>query len=378
MSADKTYSHKLILFVFLAVICLFTAINAYEFVANKEAEGHILGLNKLSTVEDYGVTAWGGIQKLMGKKLAFGTTTYEDVTLLNNGYATMADQDSNYQPAVEGVTGAKQLADSIGADFLYVAVPPKQRGPEDLPDGVVDYAVDKYYGITSEIKSQGISLIPMRDVLENSGQDWFSYFYLSDHHWRNNGAFICYQQICDYMNGQGMPINQEAYNPDSYEIKQYQDVFLGTHGRMAGPMYTGLDGYELYLPKFETSFTLDVPSQGIHKEGNFEEAFVNYENVDHYSYDYYAYYTYLKEDYDLFEIVNNHNPEGAHVLIVRDSSAVPVSVFLANQCSELDIVDLRYTTDRDVRQYITDKSPDLIIYLFGSGYLGNSQAVIIP
>ena len=177
---------------------------------------------------------------------------------------------------------------------------------------------------------------------------------------------------------QGMPINQEAYNPDSYEIKQYEDVFLGTHGRMAGPMYTGLDGYELYLPKFETSFTLDVPSQGIHKEGNFEETFVNYENVDHYSYDYYAYYTYLKEDYDLFEIVNNHNPEGAHVLIVRDSSAVPVSVFLANQCSELDIVDLRYTTNRDVRQYITDKSPDLIIYLFGSGYLGNSQAVIIP
>lgn len=377
METDKKKTGTWLYLFFIGVITVFTTINLYEFLTRKEPDGRLLGLNSMITVEDSAITLWGGIQHLMGKELAFGSTTYEDVTMLRNGYATMADLDPNYEAAITGITGAKELADEIGADFLYVAVPSKQRYASDYPEGITCYAVEKYDAVVSYARNNDIPVLDMKSVLESTGEEWFDYFYYSDHHWRNNAAFMAYQEICLYMQSCGVEITEEYTTKEAYSVTLYEDVFLGTHGRMAGPLYAGLDDYDLWLPNFETEFTLSVPSEGIYKEGTFEECFVNYENLASYSYDYYAYYAYLKEDFELFEITNEANANGPHVVIVRDSSAVPVSVFLATQCSELDIIDLRYTSDNHAIEYVTEKNPDFIIYLFGAGYLGNEGAMIM-
>lgn len=372
----KTRNQGIYLF-FIAVIVVGTTLNLWEFLRRSEPEGRMRGLNQLVTVEDAAINAWGGFQRLLGKQAAYGSTFYEDVTLLKNGYATMADRDPSYAAAVEGAEGAYALAQEIGAEFLYVQTPAKQRYEEEFPSGVINYSMSKHEGAVSSLRQAGIPLIDMWEVLEQSGEEWYDYFYKSDHHWRNNAAFLAYQEICGYMAECGMPIHQEYLEETQYEKILYEDVFLGTHARMAGTLYAGLDDYELWLPLFDTAFTLDVASQGIHLEGSFEDCFVHYENLDHPSFDYYAYYAYLKEDFDCFEIVNQNNPEGAHVLIVRDSSAVPVSVFLAVQCSELDILDLRYSGEQDMISYIREQRPDLILYIFGPGYLGNEGAMIL-
>lgn len=375
--AENKVCHRGIFLFFLAVITIGTALNLSEFLRRSEPDGRMAGLNQLSTVEDAAINLWGGFQKILGKQVAYGSTFYEDVTLLKNGYATMADQDPDYTAAVEGAEGAYALAQEIGAEFLYVQTPAKQRYEEEFPEGVINYSMSKHEGAVSSLRQTGIPLVDMREVMEQSGEEWYDYFYRSDHHWRNNAAFLAYQEICAYMEACGMPVNREYLEQSQYEKILYEDVFLGTHARMAGTLYAGLDDYELWLPLFDTSFTLDVASQGIHLEGDFEDCFVHYENLDHPSFDYYAYYAYLKEDFDRFEIVNHNNPEGAHVLIVRDSSAVPVSVFLASQCSELDILDLRYSGEQDMISYIREQQPDLILYIFGPGYLGNKGAVIL-
>lgn len=372
----KTRHYGIFLF-FIAVITVGTALNLAEFLRRSEPDGRIAGLNQLATVEDAAINAWGGFQRLLGKRVAYGSTFYEDVTLLENGYATMADRDPSYAAAVEGAEGAYALAQEIGAAFLYVQTPAKQRYEEEFPAGVINYSMSKHEGAVDSLRQAGIPLVDMREVMEQSGEEWYGYFYQSDHHWRNNAAFLAYQEICGYMETCGMNINQDYLQESQYEKILYEDVFLGTHARMAGTLYAGLDDYELWLPLFDTSFTLDVASQGIHLEGGFEDCFVHYENLDHPSFDYYAYYAYLKEDFDRFEIVNHNNPEGAHVLIVRDSSAVPVSVFLAQQCSELDILDLRYSGEQDMVSYIRERQPDLILYIFGPGYLGNEGAMIL-
>ena len=114
----------------------------------------------------------------------------------------------------------------------------------------------------------------------------------------------------------------------------------------------------------------------IHKEGTSEDCFVNYQNVAHYSFDYYAYYTYLDRDYDHIRITNRKNPDGPKLVIIRDSVAVPVSVFLASQCSSIDLIDLRYlSADDSAKDWIREIDPDLLIYMFGPGYLGIESAV---
>lgn len=360
---------------------IFTTVNMMEFVRGSEAVGRRKGLGQLDTVQDASITLWGGLQRLAGKRLAFGSTVYEDVTILENGTATMADQTSSIDAAVTGASGAALLASDIGAEFLYVQVPGKERDASEFPKGVTDYSIQKYDEMVDTLSAMNIPVLGMREVIQQdmvkTGNDWMDYFYKTDHHWQNKAAFLAYQNICETMKNAGMEINEEAIDSDNYSKSVYEQIFLGTHGRMAGPLYTGLDDYELWLPNFETDFVLDVPSQGIHKEGSFEQCFVNYENLEHYSYDYYAYYAYLKEDYECFEIHNKCNKDGAHVIIVRDSEAVPVSVFLANQCSELDILDLRYMSDNYAVDYIREKKPDMLLYIFGTGYLANENAMII-
>ncbi|MBO6299859.1 MAG: hypothetical protein J6N53_13555, partial [Lachnospiraceae bacterium] len=343
-----------------------------------EPDGRRKGLEKLELVQDHAINAWGALQAAMGKRLAFGSTVYEDVTLLDNGVATMADQFGDITAGIAGAEEAYAFAQEIGAEYLFVAVPSKERTEEDLPEGVISYANQKYYNMVAALEERNIPHIAMRDVLEANGGDWYSYYYRSDHHWKNNAAFLAYQTVADYMFSIGLDggKREEALQEDHYEKKIYEQVFLGTHGRMAGRYYTGLDDYDLWLPKYDTDYTLDVPSEGIHKEGTFEDCFVNYGNVAHYSFDYYAYYTYLDRDYDHIRIENRRNPDGPRLVIVRDSVAVPVSVFLASQCSSIDLIDLRYlSADDSAKDWIREIDPDLFIYMFGPGYLGIESAV---
>jgi hypothetical protein len=191
---------------------------------------------------------------------------------------------------------------------------------------------------------------------------------------------MAFNAISEYMTEIGIDsgASDNTLLSESYDKIIYDNVFLGTHGRMAGKYFTGLDDYELWLPRFDTDYTLVVPSEGIIKEGSFEDCFVNYENLDRYSFDYYAYYTYLGRDYDRIQITNNLNPDGPRIVIVRDSMAVPVSVFLASRCSYIDMIDLRYLQgDDSAKEWIAMDKPDLIIYLFGTGYLGVESAIIL-
>lgn len=365
----------LILSVLVAIVLLvFTVLNFMEIPDNPE----ISGLNELSSIQNDAVTIWGGLQKIMGKNIAYGADEYKDVTTMVNGYYTLADMNRLYEPAVECAIEASELAKELGAQFLYIQSTGKVLDSSYNYPGVIDYATMKRDAVVSELSNAGIQVIDSKEILQNSDREWMDYFYVSDHHWNNYAAFEIYKEICKKLEDYGYEIDEEYLNQDNYSKEVYEDIFLGSHGRMAGPLYTGLDDYELWLPNFDTDYSINIPSIDYSQNGSFEECFVHYENLAQYSYDYYAYYAYLKEDYKLIEITNNNKINGPRVLIIRDSSAVPVSVFLSTQCSSISMMDLRYLDyDESILDYITDYDPDVIMYIFGAGYLGDYSAVRI-
>ncbi len=371
-NSNNTITYNGLYVFFIGVIVLFATINIYEFVFG--IGGGFNGLNKLSLAENQSVTLWGGIQRVLGKEQVYGATTYGDVAKLSNGYSYMPEIDNDVSPMLESVREASELADSMGAGFLYVQCPVKQIDGRYYDQGVQDYSLDKYNAMIAGLEDMDINYIDMKQVLLDSDKDWFEYFYYSDHHWRNNAAFIAYNRICDELKTNGFLIDDSLISEDAFSIESYSDIFLGSHGRMAGPLYTGLDGYELYIPKEDMNYSLKVPSKGIEVSGSFQDCIVHREYLEKYSYDYYAYYTYFDEDYELIEVTNHTKADGPRVVVVRDSLAVPTSAFLATQCSELDILDLRYLENVDSVEYIKEKEPDYIIYIFGTGYLGDEAA----
>ena len=227
------------------------------------------------------------------------------------------------------------------------------------------------------LSASNIEYIDGRSVLEDTQRDWFDYFYKSDHHPNNDAAFEIYKSVCERMSTYGYDISEEYLERDSFEITEYKDIFWGSHTRMAGPVFTGTDDYGLYLPKFDTDMEYDVPFENIHREGNFEDALCFYENLSEKSFDMYAYYAYLHQDYELIRITDNMKPDGPDIVIVRDSTAVPVSAFLSLQAHTVTLIDLRYLENYSPEEYIREINPDIIIYMFGTGYLCESDAMII-
>lgn len=369
VKTDNTITYNGLFVFFIIVTVIFGLMNFGEEIL---LTGD--GLGKIGVLEDQAVTVWGGVQRLLGKSQAYGATTYGDVGKLRNGYSFMPEIDENVSPMLQAIDSANELAESIGARFIYVQCPVKQLDRSYYPKGIMDYSLDKYNAMITGLEARDIDYIDMKSVLESTDTDWYDYFYYSDHHWRNSAAFIAYNQICRRMQNDGALIDEEMLDVNAFLIEQYDNIFLGSHGRMAGPIYAGLDGYELYIPKNEMKLSINVPSKGISKNGNFEECLIHREYLEKYSFDYYAYYIYLDEDYELIEIKNEEKIDGPSVVIVRDSLAVPVSAFLTTQCSEIDILDLRYSEDIDTVQYIRDKAPDYILYIFGTGYLGDDKA----
>ena len=371
-------SGRIFMCAFLLITAFFTALNFYEFAADLEPDGHVKGIAQLELARDYGVDAWGALQKLMWKRMAFGSTAYSDVAVLDNGYATMPDLYPDIVPAEEGAADAYEFAKSHGIEFLYVQGCGKEEKDADLPFGVESSAGDKAARMTEFLNEQEIPNLSVREILEREGGDWYGYFYRTDHHMRNNAAFIIACEMGKYVNeknGMAAP-DVDWMNEDNYSRTEYKDVFLGTHGRMTGRFFTGLDDYELWLPEWNTKMSLDVPSQGIHREGNFEDAFVYYENLAGYSFDYYAYYAYLHQDYDHMILKNENALNDIKMVIVRDSTAVAIAPFLIHDCSEIHLLDLRYmSADEDVYGIIEETDPDWLIYLLGPGYLGNEGAV---
>ena len=132
MEKNKSSKQNIVFcIVFIAVLVVFTGINFAEFALGLEPDGHVKGLEKLELAQDTAVNTWGALQKLMGKKVAIGSTFYEDVTKLDNGYFTMADHDRDVTPAEKGVQDASAFAGKLGADFLYVQAPGKEDSMDE-------------------------------------------------------------------------------------------------------------------------------------------------------------------------------------------------------------------------------------------------------
>lgn len=149
-------------------------------------------------------------------------------------------------------------------------------------------------------------------------------YYRTDHHWTMHGAYIGYTLLCD-------ALGQKATPEEDYDIQVGSDAFLGTLYSNAPSFSQKADEILLYRnPK--GSYQVEYMDDDVTADSLY-----NTDNLlvkDKYT-------TYLDGNHAYIRITSNaENKE--KILVIKDSYAHSLLPLLADNYSEIHVVDLRY------------------------------------
>ncbi len=262
----------------------------------------------------------------------------------------------------------KDVADSVDADFMYVMVPSKSYYNETEE---IDSPVRQEYTTYGDIlRDRGIHVLDLADRMKQKNLTFEDSYFITDHHWVPETGFWASEQIMQELNkDRDYPYDEKTYDLDNYDVKVYEDWFLGSLGKKVGRYFTplGVDDFSLITPKFETEFTV-TDSYG-KRNGTFAETIVNIPKINrkgHYTQNPYAQYCY--GGYGL-QVIENENAgaDAKKIVIIRDSFASCSIPYIALSAAETHSIDIRYwdgEMEQTIPEYIKEVDPDCVIVLY--------------
>lgn len=313
----------------------------------------------------------GFVHKIAGQKLVNGAIKGEHKKLFlseDKDYKFNKNQEYlNVQDACCILNKAKDM----GAEVLYVQRPMKFiQGEDKLPYGMTVEYNDAYDFWVENISLNGIDTIDLRASLENKLE-----FYKTDHHWTVESSFYAAKNIIEFLDISGngeVNFNVELFDEKKYSLETYGRTFLGSEGVKTGKYYVGKDKFNILVPDFDTNFSYKHYIDGKlqkNTEGTFKEAFVD-ENLlkdnDYYN----KYNACLYGGYVENIILNNNCTNGKKLLLISDSYARPMVMYLGLAFSEIHYLDPqegRY--NESYIEYINEYKPDVVIMMYSGEFI---------
>lgn len=366
--------------VFVGFINISNFKNSYKVSIEENPNNRQLGLSKIEGkyAENFEgknnfITLNGAFTKLMDKESLNG------IVKLENGHLTTLTDKANTAPLVETTAKFNDYLNKKDIPFLYTQLPDKMPTDDSyLPKGHVNFINENADNLLKGLEENNIDTLDIRYEIQKNNIDNYSLFFKTDHHWNFNGAFWSHTKIVEKINSllNIDNTNQIYFDINNYNVEKYEDIFLGSRGKRVGPYFGGVDDIDLITPKFDTSFTLEVPSRNIKREGNFNESLLfmeQLENKDYYSSNPYS--VYLKQDYDYMKIKNNNIDNNKKIFIIKDSFGIALAPFLALHYGEVHLYDLRpdYVGGNmdDMISKIESIKPDLVACMYFPGVINS-------
>lgn len=275
---------------------------------------------------------------------------------------------------IAGWTGpikeVQAIAEANGAGFLYCEIPEKSAY-EVLPPNYPAYSAQNQDIYLQAILSSDIPTFISSAMFKEQGLKGDDIFFKTDHHWTPKAGFFVHSGICKELKERyGFEYNSQYTDLNNYNIKTYENWFLGSYGKKCGTYFTGsrVDDFDLITPKFETDFTEEIPVKNSIRNGSFEDTLLYKEYLAKDYYIFNNYITYSGGDFRLQKIINNKIENGKKILVIRSSFGCVVTPFLALHAKELHVIDTRdgdYPAGEkvNVEEYIKEIKPDYVIYL---------------
>ena len=257
------------------------------------------------------------------------------------------------------------------AEFLYVYAPEKEYDSV-LPAGVKNYSAYNHDNLMRSFESAGINTLDLAALKESEKLSTEEMYFITDHHWKPESGFWANVKVCERLHSQfGFVYNQSVTDITNYHIETHNNIFLGSSGKKVGRYFSplGIDDIDIITPTFPTSLTMSIPAKEEERSGTFEEALLDYSQVD--KKDLYGLNPYEVYGYNVREkiIYNDKAVNDTTIVIACDSYAICVNPFLALNTKELHIVDMRdykwFVGDKiNLNSYIQEVNPDYVIVFY--------------
>ena len=251
----------------------------------------------------------------------------------NYDYSTQALQLREMQNAVQ----------KKGGSLLFVNCPDMYVEGLTQSDFPVSNLNARSNAFLYALKGYGIASMDARRILAESDLSPSQYRYKTEPHWTTQAGFEVYLSLLDWMEEQGAAAEEYAFLQDRNNYRQtlYKNAFSGQMGQRVGIPYAGYDDFVLIEPGFETSFTMSygLTDPTLPKRGDFSSVLLERHWMDQeHPYESNMYNTYLTSLYSYRHIRNNLNSGGPKILVIGDTSMLPVASFLATAAGEIHLL----------------------------------------
>ncbi len=322
----------------------------------------------------------GKYNQLIQWKLPSNPQDIDRIIEMNNGYLAYIQEEINSEDIntiVNSITEFNSYLSENNIPLLVVNCGSKVC-PEDTQltyfDKQFEYTNENGDALLNGLNANHINTLDIREEILKSELDWYSCYYITDHHPTPSTSLFSANRIANKLN----EISDANFSPllfdeSSYEFVTYEKIMFGGQGRAVTFSDASLEDYTSVLPLFETNLVYDVIGKDYHYEGPYNQALINIDILTECSnYSETDYLTQLDahtainiHNYPL-SIVKNLNPpcnQDFKILIIQDSFSWYTTSFLSLGVSEIDII-YPYGFTGSIRNYIEQTSPDIVIIAF--------------
>lgn len=275
-----------------------------------------LAMGKRDIGSNYGKTpAEGGVY--------FGSKGHLYEVLLPNKTDTFANN----------VTAVTNFGKNAGLPLVIMPVPSgSQEQATNLPAFAPNHNQREELQAIQSTAKAGTTVVNLFDTLSADKGD---YYFKTDHHWNIYGAFEGYQALTS-------AIGVQPLVKSNFTFKTVSNAFYGTLYSKAITFYPQADDFILPICNRQSDITQQTGKQT--RKGIYWEQYLT--QKDKYS-------TFLGGNHSVDVVRNSEIKDDKKLLIIKDSYVNSLVPFLAQNFSEIHIIDLRYY-NQDIYQYIKE------------------------
>ncbi len=294
---------------------------------------------------------------LLRQPVVNGIVVTEDILLPFHSYgrwdtAYLAEQSA---AVAAGMAEVKAQLSQWDGSFFAVGLPEQysyfgDRYPDHFENRswLLDELHSAYAGA---LDNEGISYVNMREIFASLGQKE-EYYFTGDHHYTLYGALAVAGAVTETINSE-LELTLPVPRAENFLFRELPNPFLGSRNRELGYLWPDDERLVIAEPKTPVPFTREDNGANV-AASVYSLPATDTESV--------SYTLYMGGDV-AEAVIRTDRKELPDALIVGASFTNALECVMYTAFDETRSIDLRYYTEKSLREYIEEHRPDIVIYV---------------